>query len=144
MSITTVEFSIAHLEPVRSSLSYQSIDVHNRNFNGQVVMFHHDVQIGTLNFIGTKEILDISEKSPLEKLAEISSARNKGLNVVTRGLKELQIKKQMFRERLIDVVNSALNDGLWVDLIHDELKSLSREVVIVCDNLDSDFEDIPF
>ncbi len=144
MSITTVEFSVARLEPVRSSLSYQSIDVHNRNFNGQVVMFHHGVKIGTLNFIGTKEILDVSEKSPLEKLAEISSARNKGLNVVTRGLKELQAKKQMLREQLIDAVNNAQNSGLCVDLIHDELKSFAHEFIIVCENLEIDCDEIPF
>lgn len=65
-------------------------------------------------------------------------------NCITKGLKELQTKKQMLREQLIDAVNNAQNNGLCVDLIHDELKSLSREVVIVCDNLDSDFEDIPF
>ncbi|SUC18501.1 Uncharacterised protein [Proteus vulgaris] len=144
MSIKTVEFSLARFETIGDSSAYKYIDVHNCYFNGQVVMYHHGANIGTLNFISKKEMLDISEKQSLEKSSEISSDGNKELNVVTRGLKELQIKKQKLREQLIDVLNNALNDGLWVDLIHDELKSLSREIVVACDNLDSDFEDIPF
>lgn len=144
MSIKTVEFSCARFEATDDSSAYKPLDVHNCYFNGQVVMYHHGVNIGTLNFISKKEILDISEKQSLEKSSEISSDGNKELNVVTRGLKELQIKKQKLREQLIDVLNNALNDGLWVDLIHDELKSLSREIVVACDNLDSNFEDIPF
>lgn len=171
MSIKTVEFSCARFEATDDSSAYKYIDVHNCYFNGQVVMYHHGTNIGTLNFISTKKTLDISEKSPLEKLAETSNARNETLkvgfdlsdkgdetaylkkdfsgyiykqNCVTKELKKLQAKKQKLREQLIDVLNNALNDGLWVDLIHDELKSLSREIVVACDNLDSDFEDIPF
>lgn len=144
MSIKTVEFSCARLEDTDNSSSYKYIDVHNCYFNGQVVMYHHGANIGTLNFISKKEILDISNKSSLEKSDEISSDENKGLNVVTRGLKELQTKKQMLREQLIDAVNNAQNSGLCVDLIHDELKSFAHEFIIVCENLEIDCDEIPF
>lgn len=65
-------------------------------------------------------------------------------NCIAEGLKELQAKKQMLREQLIDAVNNAQNSGLCVDLIHDELKSFAHEFIIVCENLEIDCDDIPF
>lgn len=65
-------------------------------------------------------------------------------NCITKGLKELQTKKQMLREQLIDAVNNAQNNGLCVDLIHDELKSFAHEFIIVCENLEIDCDEIPF
>lgn len=171
MSIKTVEFSCARFETTNDSSAYKYIDVYNCYFNGKVVMYHHGVNIGTLNFISTKKSLDISEKSPLEKLAETSSVRKEKLNIgfdfsnkgdetaylkkelsgyihkqncIAEGLKELQAKKQMLREQLIDAVNNAQNNGLCVDLIHDELKSFAHEFIIVCENLEIDCDEIPF
>nr|QLJ18053.1 hypothetical protein HZ283_13460 [Proteus mirabilis] len=65
-------------------------------------------------------------------------------NCITKDLKELQAKKQMLREQLIDAVNNAQNNGLCVDLIHDELKSFAHEFIIVCENLEIDCDEIPF
>ncbi|QUT00613.1 hypothetical protein [Proteus terrae] len=65
-------------------------------------------------------------------------------NCIAEGLKELQTKKQMLREQLIDAVNNAQNNGLCVDLIHDELKSFAHEFIIVCENLEIDCDEIPF
>ncbi|NBL89879.1 hypothetical protein [Proteus sp. G2673] len=65
-------------------------------------------------------------------------------NCITKGLKELQTKKQMLREQLIDAVNNAQNNGLCVDLIHDELKSFAHEFIIVCESLEIDCDEIPF
>ncbi len=50
----------------------------------------------------------------------------------------------MLREQLIDAVNNAQNNGLCVDLIHDELKSFAHEFIIVCENLEIDCDEIPF
>ncbi len=65
-------------------------------------------------------------------------------NCITKGLKELQARKQMLRDQLIDAVNNAKNSGLCVDLIHDELKSFAHEFIIVCENLEIDCDEIPF
>lgn len=56
MSIKTVEFSCARFETTNDSSAYKYIDVYNCYFNGKVVMYHHGVNIGTLNFISTKTI----------------------------------------------------------------------------------------
>lgn len=171
MSIKIVEFSCARLEVTGDSSAYKYIDVYNCYFNGQVSMYSNGANIGTLNFISKKEIPDISEKSSLEKLAETSSARPEKVeigfdfsnkvdetaylkkdlsgyiykqNCIAEGLKELQARKQMLREQLIDAVNNAQNSGLCVDLIHDELKSFAHEFIIVCENLEIDCDEIPF
>ncbi|MBI6512267.1 hypothetical protein JEP15_12970 [Proteus sp. PR00174] len=83
---------------------------------------------------------------PISFKKELSQFINesKKENCITKDLKELQAKKQMLREQLIDAVNNAQNNGLCVDLIHDELKSFAHEFIIVCENLEIDCDEIPF
>ncbi|MBG5986774.1 hypothetical protein I5F07_18160 [Proteus vulgaris] len=83
---------------------------------------------------------------PISFKKELSQFINesKKENCITKNLKELQAKKQMLREQLIDAVNNAQNNGLCVDLIHDELKSFAHEFIIVCENLEIDCDEIPF
>lgn len=125
-------------------LEYENIDIPNTSFCGQAFIYHKGTEVARLNFIPNSEYENDNFESSKIRIGFDAQLDIKKENCITKGLKELQVKKQKLREQLIDVLNNALNDGLWVDLIHDELKSLSREIVIACDNLDSDFEDIQF
>lgn len=125
-------------------LEYENIDIPNTSFCGQAFIYHKGTEVARLNFIPNPEYKNDNFESSKIRIGFDAQLDIKKENCITKGLKELQTKKQILREQLIDAVNNAQNSGLCVDLIHEELKSLSREVVIVCDNLDSDFEDIPF
>ncbi len=68
----------------------------------------------------------------------VERVSDKKRNVSARCLKELNVKQFNLRKKLIDVLHEACNDGLWIDLIQEELKLLSSEEFIVCDGFDCD------
>ncbi|MBI6405477.1 MULTISPECIES: hypothetical protein [Proteus] len=139
-------------------LEYENIDIPNTSFCGQAFIYHKGAEVARLNFIPNPEYendnfesskirmgFDLSDKGDetVSLKKELSGYIHKH-NCIAEGLKELQTKKQMLREQLIDAVNNAQNSGLCVDLIHDELKSFAHEFIIVCENLEIDCDEIPF
>lgn len=78
------------------------------------------------------------QKSILLVGAVLSTFLTKKRNVSARCLKELKVKQFNLRKKLIDVLHEAYDDGLWIDLIQEELKLLSSEEFIVCDGFDCD------
>ncbi|HGN0432468.1 MAG: hypothetical protein ACTJGP_07000 [Proteus vulgaris] len=125
-------------------LEHENIDIPNTSFCGQAFIYHKGTEVARLNFIPNPEYENDNFESSKIRIGFDAQLDIKKENCITKGLKELQTKKQMLREQLIDAVNNAQNNGLCVDLIHDELKSFAHEFIIVCESLEIDCDEIPF
>lgn len=125
-------------------LEYETIDIPNTSFFGHAFIHHKGTEVARLNFTPNPVYENDKFESSKIRIGFDAQLDIKKENCIAEGLKELQAKKQMLREQLIDAVNNAQNSGLCVDLIHDELKSFAHEFIIVCENLEIDCDKIPF
>lgn len=156
--MSETNFGSVTIRVINPILEYETIDIPNTSFFGHAFIYHKGTEVARLNFTPNPVYendkfesssirigFDLSDKGDeTAYLKKDFSGYIYKQNCIAEGLKELQAKKQMLREQLIDAVNNAQNNGLCVDLIHDELKSFAHEFIIVCENLEIDCDEIPF